>query len=46
MKDKKNPGSFFIIEFDDEFIGHIRNELGLQSKFLRYHITVGRTYYD
>lgn len=46
VKDKKNPGSFFIIEFDDEFIGNIRKELGLHSKYLRYHITVGRTYYD
>ena len=46
VKDKKNPGSFYVIEFDDEFIAHIRSELGLQSKYLRYHLTVGRTYYD
>lgn len=46
VKDKKQSGSFFIIEFDDDFIAHIREELGLQSKYFRYHITVGRTYYD
>ncbi|WPK18222.1 hypothetical protein [Salmonella phage SD-2_S15] len=46
VKDKKNPGSFFIIEFEDDFITHIRNELGLPTKYFKYHITVGRTYYD
>lgn len=46
IKDKKQPGSFYVIEFEDDFISEIRNELGLTSKYFKYHITVGRTYYD
>lgn len=46
VKDKKSPGSFYVIMFESEEITAIREELGLKSKYFEYHITVGRTYYD
>lgn len=46
IDDKKKDGNYFVIEFDEPFFNQIREELGLPHKYLRFHLTVGRTYYD
>lgn len=45
VKDKKQSGSFFIINFECPELSEIRRELGLPV-YRDFHITIGRTYYD
>lgn len=45
IKDKKQGGSFFIINFESPELIEIRKELGLPI-YPNFHITIGRTYYD
>lgn len=44
-KDSKNPGHFYFIEVWSKRLDEIRNELGLPYH-PKYHITIGRNYYD
>lgn len=45
LKDKKQPGSFFVINFECPELMDLRAELGLPVH-KDFHITIGRTYYD
>lgn len=45
IKDKKQGGSFFIINLESPELIEIRKELGLPI-YPDFHITIGRTYYD
>ncbi|SOK58455.1 hypothetical protein [Yersinia phage fHe-Yen9-04] len=45
VKDKKQSGSFYIINFESPELMKIREELGL-SVHNDFHLTIGRTYYD
>ena len=44
-KDTKNPGDFYFIDVWSPRLDEIRAELGLPY-FPKYHITIGRDYYD
>ncbi|UYE98611.1 hypothetical protein XbC2_182 [Xanthomonas phage XbC2] len=45
VKDKKQSGSFYVINFECPELSDIRRELGLPV-YRDFHITIGRTYYD
>lgn len=45
IKDKKKPGSFYVITVESPELMKIREELGL-SVHRDFHLTIGRTYYD